>query len=460
MPAGDRGEKRDTLRPSASWTAARPVGPDVGDEPPSFVLEVLSGADLGKWIVRDALPITIGRGAECDLRLTDRCVSQVHCRIVEDENGSILLCDDGSRNGTFVNDVKVLQVALEPWTEMQVGKTRIRFGPRAKEDEVATNPEMDRFGDLVGTSHAMRAAFVALRRVAPTALTCLILGETGTGKELAVRGIHAQSSRAARPFVVIDCGAISETLIEDKLFGHERGAFTGAVKEAKGAFEEAEAGTIFLDEVGELPLALQPKLLRVLERREVVRLGSHVAIPVDVRVIAATHRDLVSRAADGTFRQDLYYRLAEASVWLPPLRNRREDIGPLARYLLDRGSGPPIALRPDAIEALEQHPWPGNVRELRNVLRRASAMATNGAIDAALLKSAMGLQHHSFAPDAAETTQTFAALPMAKARDAHRKEYLRELHKRYGDDHAMIAQGMGVHIKYARRLMRKYGLIR
>ena len=191
-----------------------------------------------------------------------------------------------------------------------------------------------------------------------------------------------------------------------------------------------------------------------------MRLGSHDAVSVDVRVLAATHRDLASRAADGTFRQDLYYRLAEASVWLPPLRNRREDIGPLARYLLERGGGPPIALRPDAIFALEQHPWPGNVRELRNVLRRAAAMASTGVIDGPLLESVMGQQQTTFAPEAAETTQTFAALPMAEARDAHRKEYLRELLERYGNDHEMIAQGMGVHIKYARRLMRKYGLIR
>jgi transcriptional regulator with PAS, ATPase and Fis domain len=385
-------------------------------------------------------------------------VSHHHCKITLAENGSILLCDGGSRNGTFVNGVRVFQVAFEPGAEVQVGKTRIRFA--LGEEDSAVDGAVDRFGDLVGTSHAMRAAFDALRRVTPTALTCLLLGETGTGKELAVRAIHAQSNRSTGPFVVIDCGAVNETLIEDKLFGHERGAFTGAVKDARGAFEEAAGGTIFLDEVGELPLALQPKLLRVLERREIVRLGSHQTLPVDVRVLAATHRDLASRAAEGTFRQDLYYRLAEASVWLPPLRSRPEDVGPLARHLLDRAGGSPVVLQPDATAVLERHSWPGNVRELRNVLRRAAAMASAGSIDARLLESVMGLMHVGLGPEATTSTNSFSVLPIAEARDAHRKEYLKVLLEKHGDDHATIAEHMRVNVKYARRLMRKYGLIR
>jgi DNA-binding NtrC family response regulator len=458
MPGEHDGRaQHDTLRPSASWSAARTNSLLPGD-PCRLALDVLSGPDQGLRVTSDALPLSIGSATGNELRLSDRYVSGVHCRIFKADDGSVVLRDDRSRNGTFVRGVKIFQVVLDPGTEIQVGRTRIRFGFEA-EGDVANGSGLDRFGELIGASYAMRTAFEALRRVAPTALTCLLLGETGTGKELAARAIHDQSPRGRGPFIVIDCGAVTETLIEDKLFGHERGAFTGALKDAQGAFEEARGGTIFLDEVGELPFALQPKLLRVLERREIVRLGSHKAIPIDVRVIAATHRDLPVLATEGRFRQDLYYRLVEASVRLPPLRNRVEDIDSLARHLLDQASGPPVVLQPDALTLLKQHRWPGNVRELRNVLRRAAATASGGSIDAALIEGAMEPTKTSFGT-AGETTRTFESLPIAEARDAHRKAYLTQLVERYGDDHTAIAQQMGVHIKYARRLMRKHGFIR
>jgi two-component system, NtrC family, response regulator GlrR len=458
MPGQREGRtERDTLRPSASWSAAR-ANSLLSQESCRLSLEVLGGPDQGLRVTRDALPLSIGSAPGNDLRLSDRYVSRFHCRIVKADDGSVVLRDEQSRNGTFVRGVKIFQVALDPGTEMQVGRTRIQFGFEAQDDFVASL-KLDRFGELIGASRAMRTAFEALRRVAPTALTCLLLGETGTGKELAARAIHDQSPRGRGPFIVIDCGAVSETLVEDKLFGHERGAFTGALKEAQGAFEEATGGTIFLDEVGELPFALQPKLLRVLERREIVRLGSHKATPIDVRVIAATHRDLHAMAAEGRFREDLYYRLAEANVRLPPLRNRREDIDVLARHLLDQASGPPVMLQPDALALLKEHRWPGNVRELRNVLRRAAATPSGGAIDAGLIEGALESTKPGFT-EAPETTQTFGALPMAEARDAHRKAYLKQLLARHGEDHTAIAQQMGVHIKYARRLMRRYGFIR
>jgi transcriptional regulator with PAS, ATPase and Fis domain len=456
MPGEQDGRaQRDTLRPSASWSSAR-TNSLLPEAPYRLALDVLSGPDQGMRVTRDGLPLSIGSAAENDLRLTDRFVSRVHCRIFKGDDGSVILLDEGSRNGTFVRGVRIFEVVLDPRTEIQVGRTRIRFGFES-EDDLAIGTKQDRFGELIGASHAMRTAFEALRRVAPTALTCLLLGETGTGKELAARAIHEQSPRGQGPFIVIDCGAVTETLIEDKLFGHERGAFTGALKDAAGAFEEARGGTIFLDEVGELPVALQPKLLRVLERREIVRLGSHKTIPIDVRVIAATHRDLPVLATEGRFRQDLYYRLAEASVRLPPLRNRMEDIDSLARHILDQASGPPVVLQPDALTLLKQHRWPGNVRELRNVLRRAAAMG--GSIDAALIEGAMAPTKTAFA-DPSETTGNFDSMPIAEARDAHRKAYLAQLIERYGDDHTAIAQQMGVNIKYARRLMRKYGFIR
>ena len=467
--------ERETLPPSASWSAARECAQGLDASPRRFVVEVLSGPDQGRRAVRDTLPISIGSAADVDLRLSDRYVSRRHCRILEAENGSYLLFDEASRNGTFVNGVKVFQVAFEPGTEMQLGRTRVRFGFEEEADAEAS-ARLEPFGELVGASHAMQVAFAALRRMAPTTLTCLLMGETGTGKELAARGIHAQSGRAAGPFIVIDCGAVSEALIEDKLFGHERGAFTGALKDAEGAFQGANGGTIFLDEVGELPLALQPKLLRVLERREIIRLGTHKATAVDVRVIAATHRDLPSLAAEGGFRQDLYYRLAEASMWLPPLRTRMEDIDFLARHLLDRAGGPPVVLLPDALAALKQHSWPGNVRELRNVLRRAAAMARAGSIDGPLLDDVIGLTRTGFTSEITDTTRRLSSLPIAEARDEpprrlsslpiaeardeQRKDYVKQLLDLYGDDHPAVARQMGVNIKYARRLMRKYGFIR
>ncbi len=455
----DRRPERETLPPSASWSLTRGGSKSPDARPRQFALDVLAGPDQGRRVTKDTLPISIGSAMDADLRLIDHYVSRRHCRIVEAENGSFVLLDEESRNGTFVNGVQIFQIAFEPGTEMQVGRTRIRFGFDEPADSLAS-ATLESFGELVGASHPMHVAFGSLRGVAPTSLTCLLLGETGTGKELAARGIHAHSHRAGGPFIVIDCGAVSEPLIEDKLFGHERGAFTGALKDAGGAFEGASGGTIFLDEVGELPLALQPKLLRVLERREIVRLGSHEAISVDVRVIAATHRDLPSLAAEGGFRQDLYYRLAEATLWLPPLRTRAEDIASLARHLLDRAGGPPVVLHPDAVAVLKRHSWPGNVRELRNVLRRAAAMASAGSISAELLDDLIGPTKTGFVSESVDTTRKFSNLPIAEARDEHRKEYVKQLLELFGDDHAAVARQMGVHIKYARRLMRKYGFLR
>jgi DNA-binding NtrC family response regulator len=322
------------------------------------------------------------------LRLTDRLVSRRHCEIVSVDEG-VVLRDTSSRNGTFVNGVRIFDVALESGAQVWLGETRIRCDIERGSQRSAP-PAEDRFGDLLGAGPAMRQVFATLRSIAPTMLTCLLLGETGTGKELAARAVHLHSRYAHGPFVVIDLGAVSEGLIEDKLFGHERGAFTGAQNAAKGAFEDANGGTVFLDEIGELPLSLQPKLLRVLERREVTRLGSHRPIPCDIRVIAATHRDLEAMVAATTFRQDLFYRISEASVRLPPLRERLEDIESLARHMLTQDWSKPASLTPGAVQALLRHQWPGNVRELRNVLRRANATSQSGSIDVELLRNGLG----------------------------------------------------------------------
>ncbi len=423
-------------------------------------LHVIAGPDQGRRVAASDATISIGRGDDNLLRLTDRLVSRHHCQLALADR-SFVLRDGGSRNGTYVNGVKVVEVALAPGCQVELGDTRIWFGPTEAGPAGAPSAE-DSFGGLVGSSAAMREAVELLRSIAATRLTCLVFGETGTGKELAARAIHAHSPQQLGPFVVIDCAAVSENLIEAKLFGHVRGAFTGAVRDAAGAFEEADGGTVFLDEIGELPLALQPKLLRVLERREVMRLGSNRNVPLDVRVIGATHRDLHAMVTSGTFREDLYYRLSEATVCLPPLRERPDDIGLLARHLLEQESGHSSLLTEDGIAWLEKRTWPGNVREMRNLLRRASAAAQKAPMDGQLFENIVRQAARSpFRPVEPETSPSLNAngLPIARARDEFRKEYLKQLVDQYGDDHAAVARHMGVHIKYARRLMRRYALI-
>jgi two-component system NtrC family response regulator len=239
---------------------------------------------------------------------------------------------------------------------------------------------------LIGTSSGMERVRTLIDKVAPTHSTVLILGETGTGKELVARAVHDHSPRAGEPFVAINCGALPETLIESELFGHRKGAFTGADEHRVGLFEVAHGGTIFLDEIGELPKAMQAKLLRVLESREIRRVGENKSINVDVRVVCATHRDLPEMVAAGEFREDLMYRINTFEIFLPPLRDRLEDIAELAEHLLTRFRPKAAAssrrLEDDAVEALKQHVWPGNVRELANVIEHATILCDEGPITA------------------------------------------------------------------------------
>jgi DNA-binding NtrC family response regulator len=236
---------------------------------------------------------------------------------------------------------------------------------------------------LVGESPGMEKVRALITKVAPTQSTVLILGETGTGKELVARAVHDQSSRADMPFVAVNCGALPETLIESELFGHRKGSFTGADEHRVGLFEVAHGGTIFLDEIGELPKAMQAKLLRVLESGEIRRVGENKPTMVDVRVVCATHRDLQEMVADGDFREDLVYRINTFEIYLPPLRERIDDIPELAAHLLSRlrtkgGTGPALTL--DAFEALKSHIWPGNVRELANAIEHATILCDSGPI--------------------------------------------------------------------------------
>jgi transcriptional regulator with GAF, ATPase, and Fis domain len=312
----------------------------------------------------------IGSAASNHIVLDDPTISRFHCSIQRDR-GVWRIIDTGSTNGTRVNGVRILSAELEDNTVLAIGDSLLRV--RADRAGATSLPVVSSFGAILGASAAMQRLFATLDRVAASDIDVLIHGESGTGKELVATEIVQRGARAQGPLVVVDCGSISPTLVESELFGHVRGAFTGADRDREGAFETADGGTVFLDEIGELPLELQPKLLRALEQREVRRVGTSRTRKVDVRVIAATHRELEREVNRGRFRDDLFYRLAKVSVRVPPLRDRLEDLEVLVETFLaafGRRDGGRL-FSPAVLEQMRQHDWPGNVRELRNYVERS-----------------------------------------------------------------------------------------
>ena len=293
------------------------------------VLRVLAGPDAGRSVELPAARATVGSAADNDLVLRDESVSRHHLEIQVHDRG-YLVRDLDSTNGTYYRGARIREALLRVSGEIRLGATVLRF-EQGKEHSGSVSARAS-FGRLVGSAPAMQKVYGVLAAVAPTDVTVLIEGETGTGKELVAEQLHRQSARASYPFSVIDCGALSESLIESELFGHEKGAFTGAVGERVGIFEKTRGGTVFLDEIGELPLHLQTRLLRVLDQRTIRRVGSNVQRKVDVRLVAATNRKLDGEVAQGRFRQDLFYRLTVARVQLPALRDRPDDIRLLAHH--------------------------------------------------------------------------------------------------------------------------------
>jgi DNA-binding NtrC family response regulator len=321
----------------------------------------------------------IGAGTEADLRIEDPTVSSEHARVTRTDGGALVV-DLGSTNGTFYERSRVREVVVPFGATLAVGKAQVKVVPQ--EAEVRADPSKHaRFGDLVGEDRRMRQMFSLLADVAPTDATVVIEGETGTGKELVAKALHDNSPRAKKPFVVFDCSAVPHDLVESSLFGHVKGAFTGATGTRQGSFRRAHGGTIFLDEIGELPLDLQPKLLRAIESRTVQMVGGDGYERVDVRVIAATNRNLKQEVRAGGFREDLYYRLAVVRIVLPALRERRDDIEVLVRHFLGEAGDPP-EVDPRSWEALRKYAWPGNVRELKNVVERGRSLFRGpGALD-------------------------------------------------------------------------------
>ena len=335
-------------------------------------VDVLDGPDKGLGMDLPPTGIVIGSGAQCDLKLSDPLVSRAHV-MLRAESSAIVITDQRSRNGTFLGEVRIQEIEVRSSLTLRVGSTVLGIGLDTETVKVPLSMRL-KFGEALGASRAIRHVFAVLEQAARHPVTVLLEGDSGTGKDVLAHAVHSESDRASMPFVVVDCGALPDNLIESELFGHERGAFTGATGPRVGAFELADGGTLFLDEVGELPLPLQPKLLRVLEAKTFRRVGGSKDVRVDVRVIAATNKRLAQAVRDRTFRDDLYYRLAVVHVLVPRLAERPEDVQLIAESMLQRALGPNAELPAQLVALLGSYSWPGNVRELRNVIDRFVAL--------------------------------------------------------------------------------------
>jgi DNA-binding NtrC family response regulator len=437
--------------------------------------------------------VSIGAMDDNDIVLPEDAVSRYHCKIIQDDTGYVLV-DLESTNGTFINGVRIREGYLRPGCTVEVGQRKLMFN--ASEERVEIEPSADtQCGDLIGQNAQMREIYAIIEKIAPTATTVVIEGETGTGKEVVAQSIHKLSRRADGPLIIFDCGAVPPNLIESELFGHEKGSFTGAVMTRQGLFEMADGGTLFLDEMGELPLDLQPKLLRCLEQREVRRVGGAKASKVDVRIIAATNRNLEEEVRAGRFRQDLFYRLSVVRLQLPSLRERPDDIPLLITHFLQNqkynrkpdGNVRVTGIAPEAMRALQSYQWPGNVRELVNVVERAVSFSESSMIsipdlpehvrDARIAApppevAARRPQVAPAQPDQGAYGPSYDARPPhelvsgevtfkdAKERwvAAFERDYIVNLLKNHDGNISHAAREADIDRKYFRKLMRKYDI--
>ncbi len=416
----------------------------------------------GEWHDIATEPVVVGRNAACQIVIDDGKVSAVHAEFVATPFG-VRLRDLGSRNGTWVGGVRVGDVYLSANTKVRLGESELAF--EALRPEKVAIPTIPAFGPLVGQSPVMRAIFDRLTKISPTDLTVLIQGETGTGKELVAAAIHNASARAKKPFVVVDCGSIPPTLAEATLFGHERGAFTGAVDKRLSPFEEANGGTIFLDELGELPIEVQPKLLRALAERRIKSVGSNTYRDVDVRVLAATRRDLVRAVNAGTFRSDLYFRVAQVKLEMMALRTRVEDIPVLVRRMLkDLGDESAYdRVTTMTLERLMRHDWPGNVRELRNAVAVAFALsAEDEEIDIAAHLGALSESPAATAVGGGNIAVSFRGRPFQEAKRDVLARFERDYFAALADDAkgnvSEMARRAGMERAHVRAYLRRHGI--
>jgi DNA-binding NtrC family response regulator len=406
----------------------------------------------GAPVAIDVDPVVVGREAGVQIRMDDPEVSALHCEL-RGVNEGVLVRDLGSTNGTFIGALRIREVVVTTPVEILVGASRIAIEPTGKHKvELGFS---DKFGSLVGSSPKMRRVFSVLEKVSSTPLSVLILGETGTGKEGIAKEIHEASDRKGKPFVVVDCGSIPPTLAESLLFGHEKGSFTGANERRKGALQEAHGGTLFLDELGELPIDLQPKLLRALSEKQIKRVGGASFEPIDVRVLAATRRDLGAEMNAGRFRSDLFFRIAQVRLELPPLRERAGDLPMLIEDICVRVGKPEHSAAVTAwVEShMGSHDWPGNVRELVNVASVAATLADSpGAIDDVLT-----LTREPTESPRGEAATAFSEAKRA-ATAAFERDYFTGLSKRAAGNVSEMARQSGMERHHVRAYLRKYSI--
>jgi DNA-binding NtrC family response regulator len=421
--------------------ATRPAIPD------KLRLVVLTGVDRGQELALTHGTYYIGKHPRCALVLHDAEVSRRHLELRIGKTG-VEARDLGSRNGSFFEGGRFESIVIGTGAVIRIGKTELVL-LSAEAPAPLLPSAAESFHRLRGRSRVMRQVFALLEKAAPTDAVVLIEGETGTGKELCAEAIHVHSPRAKGPFMVCDLGAVPRTLLEAELFGHVRGAFTGADRERAGVFESAQGGTLFLDEIGELELELQPRLLRALERRHITRLGESKPRPVDVRIVAATNRDLGEEVKAGRFRQDLYHRLSVVRVRLPPLKDRKEDLPLLVESLTADKN---VSVLPETLTLLGEYDWPGNVRELGNVLERALTLLPPGE---PLAPAHLGLERAVPTSGGQPAIQDFH---LAKERliDAWEREFLRKLVEASGHNLSHAARASGLGRAHLYRLLKKH----
>lgn len=425
-------------------------------------LLVVSGPLQGRDVIVNKDLFTIGSGSSNDLTIADSTISRRHCEIGIETDGYTIR-DLDSTNGTLVQGVRVASAYLNPGTDIQIGKTRMVFCPLRDDREVPLSRH-DAFGKMLGHSVAMRRVFHLAETYAPTDATMMITGETGTGKEILAEEIHRHSLRRDRPFIVIDCASLAKDLIESELFGHAKGSFTGARADREGAFEHASGGTVFLDEIGDLSPDLQPKLLRVLEKREIRRVGCNQVRRIDVRIVCATNRRIDIEVNEGRFREDLFYRLSVVNVELPPLRRRKDDIPLLARAFLKALHGPEAIEQVADWEAtmalLQRHDWPGNVRELRNLIEVAFYGADRRPVDLTAFLGLGRFRGHTKneGPDFSSVTDRPFKTAKGELIEDFERHYIRDLLARNQGNVSQSAREAGIERAYLQRLIRKYDI--